>query len=93
MEQSPSREADSHSANQEILSLLRKPKVHYRVHKSPSSLRPCLTFRNSFFFTELLAPRPAPKLEGHLLSTYAVHSQLLPQPEDVPCRDVEFHGV
>jgi hypothetical protein len=27
-------EANSHSASQEILSLFRNPKVHYRVHKS-----------------------------------------------------------
>jgi hypothetical protein len=31
MEQSPSSEADSHSASQEIPCLLWDPKVHYRV--------------------------------------------------------------
>jgi len=36
MQQGPSSEADSHSAIQEILHLLWKPKVHYRSHNSPS---------------------------------------------------------
>jgi len=34
MEQSPTWEAGSHSASQ-IPCLLRNPKFHYRVHKSP----------------------------------------------------------
>jgi len=34
MDQSPSSEANSHSYSQEIPRLWRKPKVHYRVHKS-----------------------------------------------------------
>jgi len=35
MEQSPSCEADSHSVNQEVPSLLCNPKSHFCVHQSP----------------------------------------------------------
>jgi len=46
MEQSPSREVTTHSANQEIPYLKRNLKVHYRVHKS-SSIVPILSQMNS----------------------------------------------
>jgi hypothetical protein len=45
MEPSPSWEANSHSATQEIPSLSQNPKVHYRVRKSPQ-LVPVLTQMN-----------------------------------------------
>jgi len=36
MNKRPSREADNHSATEEISRFLMKPKVHYRVHKNLS---------------------------------------------------------
>jgi hypothetical protein len=49
-EQSPSWEANSHSASQEILRLFYTPKIHYRVRKGPplvlilSQIHPIHTF-------------------------------------------------
>jgi hypothetical protein len=89
MDQSPSWEANSHSASQEIHHILWKPNIYYRV-----------TFRNKFFFysEELLAPLPTPKLEHHplsavlhcLLNIFAATLHiwrpfLYPQTEDPPC--------
>jgi hypothetical protein len=54
MEQSPSCEASSHSASQEIPRLLCNPKVHYRVHKNPplllvlSQMHPVRAFKTYF---------------------------------------------
>jgi len=50
MELSPSSEADSDLASQEISRLLWKPNVHYRVHKIRQFQRPVQNFITSFFF-------------------------------------------
>jgi hypothetical protein len=55
MEQSPSWEADSRSASQEIPSVLCNPDVHYRVQKGPwlgyvlNQMKPHRTGTSYFF--------------------------------------------
>jgi hypothetical protein len=64
------------------------------------SYAPCPVRNNTNFYGEGLAPRPAPKLDVHLLSAvldclfniFAAtlriwRTSLHPQPEDAPCRD------
>jgi hypothetical protein len=78
MQLSPSREAASCAATQELPNILWKPKVltralHWSLSwaRSIQSITPPLfvTFRNKIVYGELLAPRPTPKPEDHPLST------------------------
>jgi len=49
--QSPSWEANGHSAIQQITRLLLNTKIHDRVHKSPQNLRPYVTVSSMQVFT------------------------------------------
>jgi hypothetical protein len=67
MEQRPSWEADSHSANREIPRVLWNPKVHYRVRRNPLVPRFCVTFRNKlllFSWREIGSTSQVPQCEG-----------------------------
>jgi hypothetical protein len=68
MGRSPSWEAISHLASQEIPCLLWNPKVHLK--EPTADPRPCVTFHSKldFYGEALLAPRPTPKFENHPLS-------------------------
>jgi hypothetical protein len=74
MERSSSWEAKKFSGSQEIIRILYKPNVHYRVHKRHKpvhvssqriipSLRACATILNfvRFWGEEILGPPPTPK--------------------------------
>jgi hypothetical protein len=65
MEQSPSSEANSHSASQEITRPLWKPKVHYRVYNSPP-LVPILNQMNPVYTFPHYFPRIDLVLSSHL---------------------------
>jgi hypothetical protein len=74
-EQSPSWEANSRSASQETLHLLRKPKAHYRVHKS-QPLVPTLTHMNAF----RTFPLHFPKIHSNIILLYTSKSSKLSEP-------------
>jgi len=69
MEQSPSWEANSHSASQEIPCLLWNPKIDYHVQKSPI-LTPILSQMNPFH----TFPPYFPKIYANIILPYTPNS-------------------
>jgi hypothetical protein len=79
MELSPSWEAASCSATQELPSILWNPNVNYRVQNGAPlpSPRPFVTFRKKLIFDgeELSVPRSTPKLEENTCRLFATALQ------------------
>jgi len=63
--QSPSSEANDHSASQEITSLLWNPKLYYRVNKS-LPLAPILSHMNPFYLSHPISLRFILIVSSHL---------------------------
>ena len=76
IEQSPSWEANRFSASQEILRILRNPKFHNRIHKSPPPV-PILNHINPIH-----APNPIPENWSQYyppIYTWVIHAFSFPQ--------------
>jgi len=69
MERSPSSDAKSHSATQEMLRLLWNPKAHYRVHKGP----PLVSILSQMSSVHTFSPR-FPKIHYNIILPYTSRS-------------------